>query len=300
MSLTAREAAATVRRVISQDEVPDPGDWREANLAMWDERVPIHLRSDFYDLNGFRDNRDQLRGFEIDEVGEVSGKQLLHLQCHIGTDTLSWAQRGAVVTGLDFSGPAVAAARVLASELGFEPGQARFVQADVYDAPKVLDGELYDIVYTGLGALCWLPDMPRWARTVASLLAPGGFLYLAEFHPVGFCLGPDGTAFDADYIRSGAIVADESGTYADPSAETQYNRSVWWQHTLGDVVSAVAAAGLRLEFLHEFDFTLFELIPGLVKAGDTSGSGASSGTVYRLPDGAPRVPLLFSLRAARD
>jgi SAM-dependent methyltransferase len=298
--LTVAETVNTVRRVISKDEVADPGDWRQANLAMWDERVPIHLRSDFYDLSGFRVSPDQLRGFEIDEVGEVSGQQLLHLQCHIGTDTLSWAQRGAVVTGLDFSGPAVAGARDLASELGLEPGQARFVQADVYDALTALDGQRYDIVYTGLGALCWLPDLRRWARTVASLLVPGGFLYLSEFHPVGFCLGPDGTTVDQDYSRRGAIVADESGSYADPSAQTEYNRSVWWQHTLGDVVSAVAGAGLRLEFLHEFDFTLFKLVPGLVKVPDTSGSGGSSGTVYRLPDGAPRVPLLFSLRAVRD
>jgi SAM-dependent methyltransferase len=148
-----------------------------------------------------------------------------------------------VVTGLDFSGAAIAAARSLAAELGWEQERAQFVQADVYDAPAALDGQRYDIVYTGLGALNWLPDLPRWARTVAALLAPGGFLYLAEFHPVGQCLGPDGAAFTEDYFRREAVVVDAPGTYADPAAQTRDSRSVEWQHTLGEVVSAVAAAG---------------------------------------------------------
>jgi hypothetical protein len=231
-------------------ELPDASDWREANRALWDERVPIHLRSDFCDLNSFRASQDALRGFEIGEVGDVDGRRLLHLQCHIGTDTLSWARRGAVVTGL--------------------------------------------------GALNWLPDIPRWARTVASLLVPGGFLYLAEFHPAGMCLGPDGAAIAEDSFRREELVCDEPGTYADPAAQTEHNRSVEWQHTLGDVVSAVAAAGLRLEFLHEFDFTLFQQIPALVKGPEDSGTGPRSGTVFRFPAGVPRAPLLFSLRAVLD
>jgi SAM-dependent methyltransferase len=265
---------------------------------MWDERVPIHLGSDFYDLDGFKVSQDALRGFEIDEVGDVTGKRLLHLQCHLGTDTLSWARRGAVVTGLDFSGAAVTAAGALASELGWAEDHARFVQADVYDAPVALAGQRYDIVYTGIGALCWLPDLPRWARTVSSLLVPGGFLYLAEFHPVGLCLGPDGSAFAHDYFQREAIIYSEPGSYADPDADTRHNRSVWWQHPLGDVLSAVAAAGLRLEFLHEFDFTLFEHVHGMTNGLDDSCAGSSS-TVFRLPDGRFRVPLLYSLRAAR-
>lgn len=267
---------------------------------MWDERVPIHAESDFYDLESFRVSQDALRGFEIDEVGDVTDKRLLHLQCHLGTDTLSWARRGAMVTGLDFSGAAVSAARSLASELGWKEDRVRFVHADVYDAPRALGGQRYDIVYTGLGALCWLPDLPRWARTVSALLAPGGFLYLAEFHPVGLCLDPEASAFTADYFQRGAIIYDEPGTYADPAAETHHNRSVEWQHPLGDVVSAVAGAGLRLEFLHEFDFTLFEHIHGMTKGLDDSGTGGGIGTVFRLPDGRSRVPLLYSLRAGRD
>ncbi|WP_367133643.1 MULTISPECIES: class I SAM-dependent methyltransferase [Streptomyces] len=265
---------------------------------MWDERVPLHTGSAFYDVAGFKAGRNDLRGFEADEVGDVTGKRLLHLQCHIGTDTLSWARKGAVVTGLDFSGPAVEAARALASEVGEE--RARFVEADVYDAPAALRGETFDIVYTGFGALCWLPDLTQWARTAAELVAPGGFLYLAEFHPVAMCLGEDGSAFAEDYFARGPFTYDEPGSYADMSAPTRHNRTVEWQHPLGDVVSAVTAAGLRLEFLHEHDFTLFTYLDGMVRARDTSGSRGGEGTVYRLPEGRPRIPMVYSLRASKE
>ena len=144
---------------------------------MWDDWAPIHAASEFYDLQGFRADRDVLRGFEHDEVGDVAGKTLLHLQCHIGTDTLSWAHRGARVTGLDFSAPAIDIARALAVELDL--AAATFVESDVYAAPTALNQATYDIVYTGLGALCWLPDLTEWARTAASLIAPDGFLCVA-------------------------------------------------------------------------------------------------------------------------
>src|SRR4051794_13740348 len=135
-------------------------DWRAVNRALWDERVPIHVDSGFYDVAGFLAGGSTLRAFEIDELGDIDGRSLVHPQCHFGLDTLSWARRGARVTGLDFSRPAVEAARDVAARGGLE---ARFVDADVYDAPQALDGERFDIVYTGLGALNWLPDVAAWA-----------------------------------------------------------------------------------------------------------------------------------------
>jgi 2-polyprenyl-3-methyl-5-hydroxy-6-metoxy-1,4-benzoquinol methylase len=142
-------------------------DWRALNRANWDDRVPVHLASSFYDLPAFRAGADTLRRFEPAEAGDVTGKRLVHLQCHIGLDTLSWARRGALVSGLDFSAPAISAASALASELGIE---ATFVVSDVYDAVAALGRARFDIVYTGIGALAWLPDIPRWARVVAELL----------------------------------------------------------------------------------------------------------------------------------
>ncbi|MFG2001919.1 class I SAM-dependent methyltransferase [Spirillospora sp. NPDC048911] len=259
-------------------------DYLTLNRALWDERVPIHVASDFYDVAGFRAGASSLRDFEPAEMGDVTGRRLVHLQCHFGLDTLSWARRGAVVTGLDFSLPAVEAGRELAAEAGLP---ARFVAADVYEATEAL-GEKYDIVYTGLGSLLWLPDIERWARTVADLLEPGGFLYLVEFHPFANTLDDeDGRTVTYDYFDRSPRVWDEPGTYTDPEADTANTTSVEFEHGIGDVVSALASAGLRVDFLHEFDFTLFQRHRSLER----------DGSVYRLPAGLPRVPLMYSLKA---
>jgi SAM-dependent methyltransferase len=269
-----------------------PDDWRETNRARWDERVAIHTASDFYDQERFRRVRDVLRDFEVAEVGDVTGRSLLHLQCHFGQDTLSWAHRGAArVVGLDFSEPAVEAARELAAELGYGPDRAAFVAADVYDAAEAVPDASYDIVYTGIGALNWLPDLERWADTAASLVAPGGFLYLAEFHPLTDTLD-DGTGARIvhDYFSRDAWVDEVPGTYTDFDAPTVNNRSVEWQHPLGDVVSALAGAGLRIDFLHEHDMTMFQRFAALRRGDDG---------YYRFPGDRPRVPLMYSLRASR-
>ncbi|MEV6977486.1 class I SAM-dependent methyltransferase [Kitasatospora sp. NPDC093806] len=265
---------------------PVPADWRAANRANWDERVPIHTASDFYDIPGFVAGKDVLRPFELAEVGDVDGKTLLHLQCHIGLDTLSWARRGATVTGLDFSEPAVAAATEVAERIGATT--ARFVASDVYDAVGALGGQTFDVVYTGLGALCWLPDIDRWARTAAALVAPGGFLYLAEFHPFADTLAEDGRTVETDYFERGPTVWDETYTYTDGEQVTGATVTVEWQHGIGDVVSALASQGLRIEFLHEHDFTLFARFPVLEQDGG-----------YRFPPGHPAAPLMYSIRASR-
>ncbi|MCM2391247.1 class I SAM-dependent methyltransferase [Streptomyces albipurpureus] len=271
---------------------PLPSDWRAANRSNWDERVPIHIASQYYNLEGFRAGNDALRDFEVAEVGDVSGRTLLHLQCHIGQDTLSWARRGASqVVGLDFSEPAVEAARALAEELGFGPDRASFVAADVYDAAEAVPDTSYDIVYTGTGALNWLPDVERWAEVAASLVAPGGFLYLAEFHPLTDVLDDEtGSRVVHDYFSREAWIDDTPGTYADLDAETVNNRSVEWQHPIGEVVSALCATGLRLEFLHEHDVSLFPRFESFQRGEDG---------YFRLPPDRPRIPLMYSLKATR-
>ena len=272
-------------------DAADPRDWRALNRALWDERVPVHTGSEFYDVPGFLAGAEVLRPFELAEVGDVSGRTLLHLQCHFGQDTLAWARHGATVTGLDFSVPAVEAADALAARAGI--ADARFVAADVYAAADVLAGESFDIVYTGLGALCWLPDVEGWARTAASLVAPGGFLYLAEFHPVADIFDDDGRTTAYDYFHREATVWDEPGSYADLAAQPKATVSVAWQHGLGEVLSALAAAGLRIEFVHEHDFTLFPRFSVL----EPRTEGITR--VYRFPPGQPRVPMVYSVRAAR-
>ena len=261
-------------------------DWQALNRANWDDRVPVHLASSYYDLAAFRAGADTLRPFEAAEAGDVAGRRLVHLQCHIGLDTLSWARRGALVSGLDFSAPAIEAASALAAELGID---ASFVVSDVYDAVAAFGGRRFDIVYTGIGALVWLPDVPRWAQVVAGLLAPGGFVYLVEGHPFGQVLDDEsGVVVARDYFDAGPQIEDYPFTYTDGPA-LQHTRSVQFQHGVGEVITALVDAGLRIDFMHEYDFEVFRRFESLRRQDD--------GT-YRYPPGHPRVPLIFSLRAS--
>lgn len=258
-----------------------------ANLARWDEAAPLHAASSFYDLDGFRAGRRDLRPLEVDELGEVAGLDLVHLQCHIGTDTLSWARHGARVVGLDFSSRAVATARDLARDCGLE---AEFVCANVYAAAEALGGRRFDVVYTGIGALNWLPDLGQWAHVVAELLRPGGILYLLEIHPMVSAVVVDGRTlcqdvFGAAYRRWEAT----EGTYAAPGAQMANTVAYERAYSLAEVVSSVLDAGLHLELFHEQGYTNAPW-PWCVKGEDGW---------YRLPDDWPKFPLTFSLRARR-
>ena len=262
---------------------------RELNRRWWDERVPIHTASGFYDVEAFRSGASSLQPFELEELGDVAGKRLVHLQCHFGLDTLSWARLGASVVGLDFSEPAVTAANALATETGLD---GRFVQSDVYDAVHALGGERFDIVYTGLGALNWLPDLRRWSAVVGSLLAEGGFLYLAEFHPFADVFADEDLTVEYDYFHdpAGIRLEDDGGTYADLTARTSVNVTHEWSHPISEVLTAVLGAGLHLELFHEHDYTVSPRWPHLV---------SDDGRTFRQPEGTPRLPLMFSLRARR-
>ncbi len=266
----------------------------EPNRAWWDERVAGHVASDFYDVERFRKGGSTLRPFELEEVGDVAGKRLVHLQCHFGLDSMSWARAGASVVGLDFSAPAVEAGAALADELGLD---ASFVQADVHDAVSALGGERFDVVYTGLGALNWLPDLPRWAAIVAELLKPGGFLYLSEFHPVTWVFADESLEVEYDYFHDPAgetFDDDEQGSYADLNLPTRNNATIEWAHTIADVIGAVLGAGLRVELLSEHDYTLFPRFPHLIEDRELLSAQA----VYRQPEDRPKLPLMYSLRAS--
>ncbi len=262
-------------------------DWRETNRAMWDERVPVHVASEFYDVEGFLGGASPLRPFELEELGSVEGAELVHLQCHFGLDTLGWARRGAHVTGLDFSLPAVEAARDVAARAGLD---AEFVHADVYGAAEALGGRSFDVVYTGLGALNWLPDIDGWARVVAGLVRPGGRFYLAEFHPFSGVFADEDLRVAYPYFHTEGLEFEEYDTYADADSIFESGRSVEWIHGIGAVVSALIAAGLHLELLHEHDYTLFGRWPFLERR---------DGGTYHLPADMPSLPLMYSLLASK-
>ena len=260
---------------------------REANLGSWDERVSIHLESDLYDVDGFIAGKSKLRSFERREIGEVEGCRLAHLQCHFGLDTLSWAREGAKVTGLDFSPAAIRAARELASRTGID---ARFVVGDVLEAASILEGP-FDIVYTGLGAICWIDDLQCWSRQIAKLLDPGGILYLVEFHPLTDIFSDDSLEVTESYFDGGRPFRDDRpGTYADHGAPTENNVSYSWTHPISSVINHLLDAGFSLDRFEEHDFTLFSRFENLVNSHDD---------VHRFPDSHPKLPLMYSLRATR-
>jgi SAM-dependent methyltransferase len=266
-------------------------EYMETNRAHWDEVTPIHVASEFYRVDDFKAGTSKLKPVELAEVGGVRGKTLLHLQCHFGMDTLSWAREGAVVTGVDYSEAAIEQARALAAELEIP---ARFVHSNVYDLPQHLDDE-FDVVFTSYGVLCWLPDIAEWAQVAARYVKPGGFFYIAEFHPASMIYDD---AEDVDDLRvrypyfpaAAPLRFDGSGDYTDRQAPLNNQTTFEFLHPVGSVVSALIDAGLRIDHLHEFPFSTYQFLPFTQTAAD--------GTV-RLTKHDGCIPLLYSIKATK-
>ena len=266
-------------------------EFTEANRRHWDEITPVHAASDFYDVASFKAGRSKLKPIELEELGDVRRKALLHLQCHFGLDTLSWAREGAIVTGIDFSEPAIETARSLAAETGIE---ARFVQSDIYALPEKLDGQ-FDIVFTSYGALNWLPDLARWAQVATHFVRPGGTFYVAEFHPFAavFDDEPDVTDLRVRYPyfpQAEPMRFDDLGTYTDRTAHFENNTTYEWPHPVSEVLTALIDAGLRIEFLYEFPITSYPCMPFMEKVDER---------MYRLTIHVGCVPLLYSIKATK-
>lgn len=250
-------------------------DYFEMNRLAWDQRARVHVESSFYDVPGFLGGKSSLREIELAELTEVKGKRLLHLQCHFGLDTLSWARLGARCTGVDISPVAIEQARRLASQAKLE---AQFVCSDVYGFRPERPAA-YDIVFTSYGAVCWLPDLDRWAGVIASNLAAGGTFYMVEFHPIYDLIA------GYSYFNRETPDVDESGTYTENGADAMAKMAVW-THPMSDVVNALLGAGIRIERLNEFPFSPYDCFEGLVER--------EPGRFY-LPHRGHNVPLVYSL-----
>ncbi|MEU8781584.1 class I SAM-dependent methyltransferase [Streptomyces sp. NPDC048637] len=275
---------------------PTAGEMVLANQANWDARTPVHVASEFYGLDGSRTAEDWFAPFEWADLGELTGRDVLHLQCHLGTETAAFAERGAAHTvGLDFSAAAVAEARRLAEEAG---RTMEFVQADVHRAPEALGARRFDVVYTGKGALCYLPDLTAWAGIVSSLLRPGGTFYLVEFHPLLDSLGPAGgpdqqdLRLRNDYLGGrGPLRSDTPCTYTDGPPVQGATTSYEWRHGLGEVISAVTGAGLTVQLVRETELLPWKRFEAMVP-GENGW--------WRLPPSEPIIPLLYALRAVKN
>lgn len=259
--------------------------YTEANRATWNVWMTRDTSSDHYkDVARFQATGSSLRPIEREALGDVAGKSLLHLQCNLGSETLSWARLGARVTGVDISDVAITFARKLASEGGLSE-QARFLRADLYALPETLD-ERFDLVTASYGALCWAPDLAAWAQVAAHYVAPGGTLLLVDFHPIGMAFSADASdpsgrsmRHTRPYFHTREPQTERTATGEDVHA---------WGYGLGEVVTAVAATGLRIASLAEHPCSNWRQFPQLTESGDG---------YWRWPDASNELPLLFSLRA---
>jgi SAM-dependent methyltransferase len=271
-------------------------DYRAVNRANWDDRVAAHAASPDYAVSRFSEDPAFLSdvvSFDVPRLGDIRGLDAVHLQCHIGTDTVSLARLGAGMTGLDFSAPALEQGRRLAEAVGVE---IEFVESDLYGAPGALGRERFDLVYTGVGALCWLPDIRRWAEVVASLLRPGGRLFMREGHPVLWVLAEpraDGLiVLEYPYFEQPEpMIWDEGGTYVETDHVFTQTVTHEWNHGLGEIVSAVLDAGLELTALEEHDSVPWNALPGqMTEIG---------GGEFRLSERPERLPHTYTLQARR-
>jgi SAM-dependent methyltransferase len=274
------------------------GDWLDANRAQWDERVPLHAASGFYDRSKLLAGEGELYPIEESELASYfpegfEGKRILHLQCHFGADTLVLAQRGATVVGIDFSKPAVVEARALAVELGLAD-RSRFVHANVYDARHTLpQPESFDVVYTTWGTIGWLPDVAEWARIVEWYLKPGGKLYFADGHPAAFVFeaGPEELPVVAyPYDSDGAPdIVDDDTDYAVEGAALVNTRTFEWNHPMSEIITGLIATGLTIDFLHEYYELPWKMFDSLEATDDR---------LFRWPD-KKWLPLALSIGASK-
>lgn len=268
---------------------------RADNLAAWDERAPAHARAAGYKVQSFLDDPRYISdvvSFDVPRLGRIKGLTGLHLQCHIGTDTISLARLGATMTGLDFSGASIAEATRLAEATG---ASVDFVQADAYDAAKVLGKERFDFVFTGIGALCWLPDVRLWAKVIHALLKPGGFLFIREGHPMMWTIDEqveDAIVVHYPYFETTEPTTDDhDGSYLETDTTFAASVSHSWNHGLGETVMALLDTGMELELLEEHDSCPWEALPGKL-VEDEHGE-------WRLIEGRERLPMTYTLRARK-
>ncbi|OGH22371.1 MAG: hypothetical protein A3F31_03600 [Candidatus Levybacteria bacterium RIFCSPHIGHO2_12_FULL_38_12] len=260
-------------------------DYARINVKWWNKVTPIHLHSELYNLTGFKKGKTTLQSIELEEVGSVQGKNLLHLMCHFGMDTLSWARKGAIVTGVDMSDESISLAKKLSKEIKVP---ATFICSDIYQLPDVLDKK-FDIVFTSYGVLCWLSNIKKWAKIINHFLKDKGVFYIVELHPFTNILSYDFKIY-YKYFLKGPYIDDSDGTYTDWDAKIK-GLTYEWSYTLSDVINVLIDQGFKIEYVHEFPFTIYDQFPGFMEQNEKGQ--------FVLKDKKIQIPLLFSLKATK-
>ena len=257
----------------------------EINRQSWNNRTEVHLKSEFYDLEGFMNGKSSLNEIELSLLNHLQGKSVLHLQCHFGQDTISLSRLGAEVTGVDLSDQAIKNAKQIAIETH---SNAKFICCDIYDLPNHLD-EKFDIVFTSYGTIGWLPDLNKWAKTISSFLKPNGQFVFVEFHPVVWMFDDNFDKIDYRYFNSGAIIETESGTYADKSADISQSY-VMWNHGLSEVINNLIINGLEINSFEEFDYSPYNCFNKTIEFEPKK---------FRIEPLSNKIPMVYALKATK-
>jgi 2-polyprenyl-3-methyl-5-hydroxy-6-metoxy-1,4-benzoquinol methylase len=263
----------------------EAANYIEINKALWNQKTSHHVASDFYNVKAFVEGENSLKDIELELLGDVRGKSILHLQCHFGQDTLSLARMGTKVTGMDFSEEAIAQARVLAQQLELD---AEFICCNVYDLPQHLDKQ-FDIVFASYGVIGWLPDMQEWARVVSRFVRPGGMFLFVEFHPVVWMFSYDFSMVEYSYFNKEAIIETMTGTYAEPDAPIQA-QEIGWNHSMAEVMQSLIDAGLRVDALREYDYSPCNCFKNTVEVSPGK---------YQVRGMEGKLPMVYAVRATK-
>ncbi|MGB0524276.1 MAG: class I SAM-dependent methyltransferase [Flammeovirgaceae bacterium] len=260
-------------------------NYLEVNKELWNTKTAYHMASEFYDLAGFKAGKSSLNGIELHQLGDISGKKLLHLQCHFGQDTLSFARMGATVTGVDLSDEAIAAATALAAELQLD---ADFVCCNVLDIDKYLIDQTYDIIFTSYGVIGWLPELTKWGQLIHKYLKVGGEFHIVEFHPAVWMFDDNFEKVSYSYFNKEVIVEEETGTYADKEAPI-VTKSITWNHALDEVFKALLDAGLHIADFKEFDYSPYACFTNEVKVENG----------YQIKGFEGKLPMVYAIKAIK-
>jgi 2-polyprenyl-3-methyl-5-hydroxy-6-metoxy-1,4-benzoquinol methylase len=261
-------------------------DYLNFNLDSWNKRTQFHIESKFYDIESFINGKSSLNQIELDLLGDIKGKSILHLQCHFGLDSMSLSRKGANVTGVDFSDIAITKAKDLSKNLELE---SEFICSDIYDLNNHL-AKKFDIVYTTYGTIGWLPDLNKWAKLISSFLKPGGKLIFVEFHPVVWMFDNDFKEIQYRYFKSEPIVETETGTYADRSANMT-STSVTWNYSLGEVFEALIKNNLSIETFNEYDYSPYNCFSNCIQVAEGK---------FRISHFGDKIPMVYSLTAIKN
>jgi SAM-dependent methyltransferase len=260
-------------------------NYKDLNRQLWNKRTDVHFTSEFYDVKGFLEGKSSLNTIELDLLGDLKNKSILHLQCHFGQDSISLARLGARVTGVDLSDKAIAKGKELVKQTGAD---VSFVCCDIYELEQHLQ-EQFDVVFTTYGTIGWLPDLDKWAKIVSRFLKPGGNFVFAEFHPVVWMFDNDFQKVAYDYFNSGPIVETEGGTYADREADIRLT-SVSWNHSISEVLNSLLTHGLQIELFNEYNYSPYNCFQNTIE---------SEPGKFRIAHLDHKIPMVYALKAIK-